>query len=162
MKKTIIMLALFAASSVTYGQVKGPGQPIPAKTQQSAPAKDTLFFDDSFEDAGTDAENKIEYTLKPKYYKPGDVAPEQPIALSKAKKEAVALARAKPTLLRRDCLNLIYTVDPIYTDGSITGAIKGTIVIRWESARRQWVFKYLKYQIINIDVPASVFMYEAK
>lgn len=124
-----------------------------------APVKDTVVFDKSFVDAGMPAE-ETEYHLAPKFYKAGILAPEQPIALSTAKKEAMALARAKPTELRRDCLNIIYTVDPIYSNGSITGATKGTIVIKWDPKRKVWAFSYMKYQLINIDQNACVFMYE--
>lgn len=144
MKKTIIVLALSVGALSAFGQGK---------------VKDTLVFDKSFVDAGMTPE-ETEYHLAPKFYKAGVLAPEQPIALSTAKKEAMALARAKPTLLRKDCLNIIYTVDPIYSNGSITGAIKGTIVIKWDIKRRVWDFSYLKYQLINIDQNACVFMYE--
>lgn len=144
MRKTIIILALCVSALSAFGQGK---------------VKDTVVFDKSFVDAGMPPE-ETEYHLAPKFYKAGILAPEQPIALSTAKKEAMALARARPTALRKDCLNVIYTVDPIYSNGSITGAIKGTIVIKWDIKRRVWAFSYLKYQLINIDQNACVFMYE--
>ena len=97
---------------------------------KSAPApKDTVFYDKSFLDAGN-APGKTEFHLTPKFYKAGVLAPEQPIALTTAKKEAMELVKAKPSPLRKDCLNIIYTVDPIYEEGSITGAMKGTILIK--------------------------------
>src|SRR6201996_6339089 len=116
MKKIMIVMALCAGSLSSFGQAKG-----------TAAVKDTVMFDKSFVDAGLPPE-ETEYHLAPKFYKAGVLIPEQPIALSTAKKEAMALARAKPTDLRKDCLNIIYTVDPIYSNGSITGATKGTIV----------------------------------
>jgi hypothetical protein len=121
-----------------------------------------VLIDKSFEDAGTPSNGSHEYHLQPKFYKAGELAPEQPIALTTAKKEAIELAKAKPTPLRKDCLNLIYTVDPIYSEGSIAGALKGTIVIKWDTRRRMWVFTYLKYQLLNIDQNACVFMLEAE
>ncbi len=167
MKKIMIMMAALCMGALTsFGQAK-PAAPkattAPAPQAKSAPSiKDTVFLDESFEDAGEDVPTKIEYHLAPKYYKPGELAVEQPIALSTAKKEAVGLARSRPSPLRRDCINVIYTVDPIYSDGTITGAVKGTIVIKWEPIRKVWVYNYLKYQLINVDQAACVFLYEAK
>ena len=133
-----------------------------ARTSRPAPPpKDTVYFDKSFLDAGEPAPEKTEFHLVPKFYKAGELAPEQPIALTTAKEKAMDLVKAKPCPLRKDCLNLIYTVDPIYDDGSITGAMKGTIVIKWDLVKRIWDFSYLKYQLINIDQNAAVFMYEA-
>jgi len=152
MNKTILILvALVMGAGSAFAQGKG-GAP-----------KDTVVFDKSFQDAGTNPTERTEFTLQPKFYKAGDLAPEQPIALSRAKTEAMSLVKAKPSPLRRDCLNLIYTVDPIYNDeGSITGAVKGTILIKWSVAKRQWVLSYLKYQLINIDQNAVVFKLEAE
>lgn len=153
MKKiTIILAALCIGAISSFGQAK----------KQAAPAKDTVFFDKSFMDAGTPPSETTEFHLKPKYYKAGVLAPEQPIALTTAKKEAMELVKAKPSPLRKDCLNIIYTVDPIYDEGSITGAQKGTILIKWDLAQKVWFFSYLKYQLINIDQNACVFMYEAQ
>ena len=153
MKKiTIILAALCIGAISSYGQAK----------KQAAPAKDTVFFDKSFMDAGAPPSETTEFHLKPKYYKAGVLAPEQPIALTTAKKEAMELVKAKPSPLRKDCLNIIYTVDPIYDEGSITGAQKGTILIKWDLVSKVWFFSYLKYQLINIDQNACVFMYEAQ
>lgn len=145
MKKTMIMLALLCIGGVSaFGQ-----------------SKDTVMFDKSFEDAGQPA-GAIEFHLKPKLYNAGETVTPQPIALSTAKKDAMELVRAKPTPLRRDCINLIYTVDPVYSEGTITGALKGTIVIKWDIARKLWVFSYLKYQLVNIDHKAFVFQLDAE
>jgi len=153
MKKIIIMsAALFVSALSAFGQGKGA----------PAPAKDTVFFDKSFVDAGVAPSESTEFHLVPKFYKAGELVPEQPIALTAAKKEAMDIARSKPSPLRRDCINLIYTVDPVYSDGSSTGAVKGTIVIKWDTKRKLWMFNYLKYQLINIDQNACVFMYEAE
>jgi hypothetical protein len=147
MKKIIIVLATLCMGAVSaFGQGKAP-----------APAKDTVLFDKSFEDAGEPPSEKYGYHLAPKFYKAGDLAPEQPIALSAAKEEAKELVRARPTPLRRDCLNVIYTVDPIYSEGTITGAVKGTIVVKWDGRKRVWVLSYLKYQLINVETNACVF-----
>jgi len=146
MRKFMIALTLCLGTLSAFGQGK---------------VKDTVLFDKSFVDAGS-APEESEYHLAPKFYKAGVLAPEQAIALSTAKTEAMALARAKPTELRKDCLNIIYTVDPIYSNGSITGATKGTIVIKWDVKRKVWDFSYLKYQLINIDQNACVFMMEAE
>ncbi len=149
MKKTMIMLAALCLGAFSsFGQGKSP--------------KDTVQFDKSFEDAGNAPADNIEFHLAPKFYKAGVIAPEQPIALTTAKKEAMDLVRARPTPLRKDCLNLIYTVAPIYSEGTITGALKGTIVIKWDLKRRIWVLSYLKYQLVNIDQNAYVFQYEAE
>lgn len=145
----IMVAALFFGAFSSFGQAKNS-------------PKDTVFMDKSFEDAGNATPENHEYHLEPKFYKAGVIAPEQPIALSTAKKEAMDIARAKPTPLHKDCLNLIYTVDPIYSDGTITGALKGTIVIKWDFKRKTWVFSYLKYQLVNIDQNAYVFMYETE
>lgn len=151
MKKIMIMLAVLCAGTFSaFGQAK------------NAASKDTVLYDKSFEDAGLPPSENHEYHLEPKFYKAGVIAPEQPIALTTAKKEAMELARARPTPLRKDCLNIIYTVDPIYSDGTITGALKGTIVIKWDLKRKMWVFSYLKYQLINIDLNALVFQLEAE
>lgn len=148
MKKKIIM-----AFALVMGAVSSYGQG----------AKDSLYFDKSFMEAGTTPSERTEYTLVPKYFKAGDLVPEQPIALTRAKKEAMELAKAKPTPLRRDCLNIIYTVDPQYNDaGSVVGTIKGTIVIKWSHQKRIWTFSYLKYQMVNIDQNAIVFKLEAE
>ncbi len=147
MKKTILMFAVLCAVSVSaFGQGK---------------SRDTVFYDKSFTDAGTQPEEKSEFHLVPKFYKAGNLAPEQPVALAAAKKDAMDLVKARPSQLRKDCLNIIYTVDPIYSEGSITGALKGTIVIKWDLKRRIWDLSYLKYQLINIDQNACVFMLEA-
>jgi len=146
MKKMMLILSVLCVGAVSvHGQSK---------------VKDTVYFDKSFIDAGTIPEDKEEYRLVPKFYKAGNLAPEQPIALATAKKEATGLVKAKPTQLRKDCLNIIYTVDPIYSEGSITGAVKGTIVIKWEPKTKIWDLSYLKYQLINIDQNACVFMFE--
>src|ERR1017187_6027391 len=115
MNKHIIMLiVLFMSTISAFGQGRKP--------------RDTVVYDKSFLDAGTNPAEKTEFHLVPKYYKAGDLAPEQPIALVTAKKEAMGLVTEKPSPLRKDCLNIIYTVDPIYSEeGSITGAVKGTI-----------------------------------
>lgn len=148
MKKTILLfIALFvgAVSSFAQGRIE----------------KDTVIFDKSFLDAGSNPTERNEFHLVPKFYKAGELAPEQPIALGRAKKEAMELVKAKPSPLRKDCLNIIYTVDPIYNDeGSITGAIKGTILIKWSPRQKVWNLSYLKYQLVNIDQNASVFMLE--
>jgi hypothetical protein len=123
---------------------------------QTTPVED-VSMDKSFEDAGAAPVENLPYHLVPKYYKAGELVPEQPIALPAAKKEGLELARSRPTPLRRDCLNIIYTVDPIYSDGTITGAVKGTIVIKWNIKRRLWVFSYLKYQLVNIEQNTQVF-----
>ena len=148
MQKHIIMLmALFMGAISAFGQGKAP--------------KDTVVFDKSFLDAGINPTERNEFHLVPKFYKAGELAPEQPIALTRAKKEAMELVRAKPSPLRRDCLNIIYTVDPIYNDeGSITGAVKGTILIKWSAHTKVWTFSYLKYQLVNIDQNANVFLLE--
>jgi len=146
MKKIIIMMVLCLGAVASFGQGK---------------VKDTVMFDKSFVDAGAPPD-EAEYHLVPKFYKAGVLAPEQAIALSTAKTEALALARAKPTDLRKDCLNIIYTVAPIYSAGAITGETKGTIVIKWDAKRKVWDFSYLKYQLINIDQNACVFMMEAE
>jgi hypothetical protein len=144
----IIFAAIFMGAVASFGQ---------GKSSQA----DTVFFDKSFLDAGTNPTERNEFHLVPKFYKAGDLAPEQPIALSRAKTEAMNLVKEKPCPLRRDCLNIIYTVDPIYNDeGSITGAIKGTVLIKWAASRRQWTVSYLKYQLVNIDQNAIVFMLE--
>jgi hypothetical protein len=150
MKKKMIMFVLLCIGGVTaYGQGRAP--------------KDTVVFDKSFMEAGTNPTERTEFELVPKFYKAGELAPEQPIALTRAKKEAMEMARAKPSPLRRDCLNLIYTVDPVYNDeGSIKGAVKGTILIKWSIEKRVWTFSYLKYQLVNIDQNAQVFMLEVK
>ena len=139
----------------TFGQAKKPAP-------NQVPPKDTVFFDKSFLDAGTPPSEKTEFHLVPKFYKAGVLAPEQPIALTTAKKEAMELVKAKPSPLRKDALNIIYTVDPIYEEGSITGAQKGTILIKWDLVSKVWFLSYLKYQLINIDQNACVFMYEVK
>jgi len=144
----ITLVALFLGAASSFGQGKSQS--------------DTVFFDKSFLDAGTNPIERNEFSLVPKFYKAGDLAPEQPIALSRAKKEAMELVKSRPTPLRRDCLNIIYTVDPIYNDeGSITGAVKGTVLIKWSGSKRQWTVSYLKYQLVNIDQAAIVFMLEA-
>ena len=123
---------------------------------------DTVLMDKSFEDAGTNPTDRIDFHLAPKFFKAGELAPEQPLALSRAKKEAVALAKDKHSSLRKDCLNIIYTVDPIYNDeGSITGAIKGTILIKWSAKKKLWSLSYLKYQLVNIDQSALVYQLQA-
>jgi hypothetical protein len=156
MKKFVVVsVALLAGSLTVFGQGKGTTKAAPA-------ASDTVFFDKSFSDAGNAPSESQDYHLAPKFYKAGELAPEQPIALTTAKKLAVDLARSRPTQLRKDCINLIYTVDPIYDDGSITGALKGTIVIKWDIKRRVWAFNYLKYQLINIDQNACVFLYSTE
>jgi hypothetical protein len=143
MKKVVILFAaLFLGAVSSFGQTT---------------SAEDFSIDKSFEEAGAPAEEKQEYHLSPKFYKVGDLVAEQPIGLPTAKKEALALAKAKPSQLRRDCLNLIYTVDPIYSDGTITGAIKGTIVIKWDIRRKLWVFSYLKYQLLNIEQATQVF-----
>ena len=144
MQKSMIMLvALFMGALSSFGQ--------------TTTTTDDVFLDKSFEDAGAPRSENVEYHLAPKFYKAGDLAAEQPIALSAAKEEAVALAKAKPTQLRRDCLNVIYTVDPIYSQGTITGAVKGTIIIKWDLRKRKWAFSYLKYQLVNIEQNTLVF-----
>lgn len=149
MKKNIIMLAALLISAFT--------------TFAQGGSKDSVYFDKSFMDAGTSNTEPTEYTLVPKYFKAGYLVPEQPIALTRAKKEAMELAKARPTPLRRDCLNIIYTVDPQYNDaGSVVGTIKGTILIKWSHQRRIWTFSYLKYQLVNIDQNAMVFKLEAE
>ncbi len=149
MKKNIIMLvALLVGAFSSFAQ---------------GGSKDSVYFDKSFMDAGTSNNEPVEYTLVPKYFKAGELTPEQPIALIKAKKEAMELAKARPTPLRRDCLNIIYTVDPQYNDaGAIIGTIKGTILIKWSQQKRIWTFSYLKYQLTNIDQNAIVFKLEAE
>ncbi len=151
MKKiTSILAAVLCMGAVTtFGQANKPA------------SKDTVYFDKSFIEAGTPDEHKVEFKLTPKYYKAGVLAPEQPIALTTAKKEAMELVKAVPTPLKRDCLNIIYTVDPVYEDGTITGATKGTILIKWDREKKVWFLSYLKYQLINIDQNACVFQYEA-
>lgn len=154
MKKIAIILAALSMGAISaFGQARRQAPP-------PAPPKDTVFFDKSFLDAGAPPPEKTEIHLVPKYYKAGILAPEQPIALTTAKKEAMELVKAKPSPLRKDCLNIIYTVDPIYEEGSITGAQKGTILIKWDLVKKIWFFSYLKYQLINIDQNACVFMYE--
>jgi hypothetical protein len=144
MKKIILLVALYMGSLTAFGQ-----------------AKDTVIFDKSFLDAGTNPTERADFHLEPKFYKAGVLAPEQPIALSRAKTEAMNLVKQRPSPLRKDCLNIIYTVDPIYNDaGSITGAIKGTILIKWAPRSRVWNLSYLKYQLVNIDQNAIVFMLE--
>lgn len=144
-KKIIMLVALFMGTLSAFAQT----------------SKDTVQYDKSFIDAGTNPTERSEFHLTPKFYKAGELAPEQPIALSRAKKEAMELVKAKPSPLRKDCLNLIYTVDPIYNDeGSITGAVKGTILIKWSQKSRTWTLSYLKYQLVNIDQNANVFMLE--
>lgn len=152
MKKIMIMAAaLFMGAVSSFGQGKNAQNP-----------KDTVLFDKSFEDAGNAPSGTHDFVLVPKFYKAGIIAPEQPIALAKAKTEAMNLVRSKPTPLRKDCLNLIYTVDPIITDGSVTGALKGTVVIKWDIKRKIWILSYLKYQLVNIDQNACVFMYDSE
>ncbi len=146
-KKIIILVALFMGTVSAFAQT----------------SKDTVLYDKSFIDAGTNPTERLEFNLSPKLYRAGELAPEQPIALSRAKKEAMALVKEKPSRLRKDCLNLIYTVDPIYNDeGSITGAVKGTVLIKWSPKQRTWTLSYLKYQLVNIDQSANVFMLEAE
>ena len=143
-KQFIIFIALFLGAVSAFGQ-----------------SKDTLIYDKSFTDAGTNPTERSEFHLIPRFYRAGELAAQQPIALSRAKKEAMELAKLKPSPLRRDCLNIIYTVDPIYNDeGSITGAVKGTILIKWSYKQKVWNFSYLKYQLVNIDQNANVFMLE--
>jgi hypothetical protein len=144
----ILLVALFMGATTAFGQGK-------------ASKEDTVFYDKSFLEAGTPTE-PAEFHLVPKFYKAGDLAPEQPIALTRAKKEAMELAKEKPCPFRKDCLNMIYTLDPIYNDeGSIYGAIKGTILIKWEDKTKTWKFSYIKYQLVNIDQNAIVFKLEA-
>ena len=148
-KRIIMLVALFMGAISAFGQGKSP--------------RDTIVYDKSFIDAGTNPSEKTEFHLVPKYYKAGDLAPEQPIALVTAKKEAMELVTEKPSPLRRDCLNIIYTVDPIYSEeGSITEAVKGTILINCSAQKKVWTFSYLKYQLINIDQNACVFMLEQR
>ncbi len=154
MKKIAIILAALCMGAVSsFGQAKKIGSTPVA-------ARDTVYFDKSFIDAGAPPADKTEIHLVPKFYKAGILAPEQPIALTTAKKEAMELVKATPSPLRKDALNIIYTVDPIYADGSITGAQKGTILIKWDLAKKIWFLSYLKYQLINIDQNACVFIYE--
>ena len=150
MRKSVIMLvALILGAISSFGQGKNT-------------MADTVLMDKSFEDAGSNPTDRIDFHLAPKLYKAGDLAPEQPIALSRAKQEAIGLAKDRHSTLRRDCLNIIYTVDPIYNDaGSITGAIKGTILIKWNMRKRLWSLSYLKYQLVNIDQNAQVYQLEA-
>lgn len=149
MKKIMILLAALCVGAFSsFGQGRN--------------AKDTVQVDKSFEDAGNAPSETHDYVLVPKFYKAGVIAPEQPIALSTAKQEAMNLVRTKPTPLRKDCLNLIYTVAPIYSDGTITGALKGTVVIKWDFRKRIWILSYLKYQLVNIDQNAYVFMYDTE
>src|SRR3569833_1729002 len=104
----IMAVALFLGTASSFGQGKAQS--------------DTVFFDKSFLDAGTNPIERNEFELVPKFYKAGDLAPEQPIALSRTKKDAMELVKSRPSPLRRDCHNNINTVDPIYNDeGSITG-----------------------------------------
>jgi hypothetical protein len=155
MKKIIIVLVVLSMGTLSaFGQGK--------TNKENRENIDTVVLDQSFEDAGTNPTDRVEFHLVPKFYKAGDLAQEQPIALSRAKKEAVALAKNRHSSLRKDCLNIIYTVDPIYNDdGSITGAIKGTILIKWSIRQRLWNLSYLKYQLVNIDQNAVVYMLEA-
>ncbi len=148
MKKIFLLLAAVCFSAIS-------------SFAQTSEEDTSVFFDKSFLDAGVSAGNTTGYHLVPKFYKAGNLAPEQPIALSTAKKGAMDLVRSNPSPLRRDCINLIYTVDPIYSEGTITGAVKGTILIKWDKNRKMWVFNYLKYQLLNIDQNACVFQYEA-
>jgi hypothetical protein len=150
MKKSIIMIAALVMGAISsFGQGK-------------ATNADTVLMDKSFEDAGTNPTDRINFHLAAKFYRAGDLALEQPIALSRAKAEAVVLAKDKHSSLRKDCLNIIYTVDPIYDDGgSIKGAIKGTILIKWSLKKRLWSLSYLKYQLVNIDQNAQVYQLEA-
>ena len=187
MRKSLVIIAIICAGTLSVnGQTKTPaanGKTAPAtktttttsststKTTTTTPSKtvtpppppadEDVSFGKSFEQAGTNNEETPMISISPKYYKPGDLAPAQPIALTSAKEEAINLARQKPTQLHKDCLNLIYTVDPIYSGGSISGAVKGTIVIKWDLAKKKWVFDYLKYQLINIDQAACVFSYDS-
>ena len=156
-----MLAALCIGTASAFGQTKGTQMQKPGPQAVAPKPKDTVFFDKSFLDAGMAPSEKTTYELVPKFYKAGVLAPEQPIALTTAKEEAVKLVSAKPSPLRKDCLNVIYTVDPIYDDGTITGAVKGTILIKWDLAKKVWAFSYLKYQLINIDQNATVFMYEA-
>ena len=149
MKKIMIMLAALCLGAFSsFGQGKAP--------------KDTVQFDKSFEDAGNAPSESHEFHLTPKFYKAGVIAADQPIGLATAKKDAMDLVRSKPTPLRKDCLNLKYTVAPIYSEGNITGALRGTIVIKWDVKRRIWILSYLKYQLLNIDQNAQVFQLEAE
>lgn len=153
MKKIMITLAVLCVGTLS------------SYAQGRAPQKDTVQFDKSFEDAGNAPSESHEFHLTPKFYKAGVIAADQPIGLATAKKDAMDLVRAKPTPLRKDCLNLIYTVAPIYSEGdkgNITGALRGTIVIKWDLKRRMWVLSYLKYQLLNIDQNAQVFQLEAE
>ncbi len=147
MRKVLILIAALTMSVLTsFAQEKDNGE---------------ISFDKSFEEAGIAPSENVVFHLAPKYYKAGELVPEQPIALTAAKKEAMNLAKAKPSQLRKDCLNIIYTVDPIYSDGTITGAVKGTIVMKWSIKRRIWVFSYLRYQLLNIEQNTLVFKPEA-
>lgn len=147
MRKVLILIALLGMGTLTSF----------AQTQDA----EEISLDKSFEDAGTPANENVVFHLAPKFCKAGELVPEQPIALSSAKKQALELAKAKPTQLHKDCLNIIYTVDPIYSEGTITGAVKGTIVIKWDKKRKIWVFSYLRYQLLNIEQNTYIFKPEA-
>ena len=119
MRKTMIMVIAMGMAAITsFGQQK---------------VTNDIAIDKSFEDAGAPPPENVGYHLAPKFCKAGEeLSPQPPIALSAAKKEALELGKAKPSQLRKDCLNIIYTVDPIYKDGIIQGVVRGTIVMKWD------------------------------
>ena len=67
MRKSILLAALVLGAFTAFGQGK-------------TTVADTVLMDKSFEDAGTNPTDRIDFHLAPKFYKAGDLGPEQPIA----------------------------------------------------------------------------------